>query len=335
MAKGKKRFVDFKEIKTQVSIQQVLEHYGTFADLEGKDVQLRGCCPIHNGDNERQFTVNLDRNIWHCFGDCKTGGNTLDFVAAKEGVGIRDAALKIADWFSISTERPKSKAVKTKSKKKKSKKDISAGLEECGDETVENPIRANQPLSFNKLKNIEYDHEALTARALFADTAEHFGVGYCTRGIMRGKIAIPIHNAEGGLLAYAGVSVDDPTEPYKWPDSFQKELEIYNIHRAAMSERAEKGGYTIVTNLFDVFQLYEAGRDNVLALLEPELTDAQLEKVAGLPNPAKIFILYVRSDKAGVEALAGRLARIGYVHIVVSEALETEVAMSESDNEAA
>ncbi len=42
-------FVDFKEVKRQVSILQVLEHYGLTAKLKRRGDALSGTCPIQQG----------------------------------------------------------------------------------------------------------------------------------------------------------------------------------------------------------------------------------------------------------------------------------------------
>ena len=101
------RFVDFKAVKAAVSMLRVLEHYGFAASFKRTGNSLSGPCPLHNGQNPTQFRVSLDRNCWNCFGTCNGGGNVLDFVAQKEGVTVREAALKLCEWFELPvTERP-------------------------------------------------------------------------------------------------------------------------------------------------------------------------------------------------------------------------------------
>ena len=80
--KDSPNWVDFKEIKANISLKMVLDRYGI--ELKPGGQNLVGCCPIHKGSNPRQFSVNPEKNIWHCFGNCKEGGNVLDFVAMKE-----------------------------------------------------------------------------------------------------------------------------------------------------------------------------------------------------------------------------------------------------------
>ena len=64
---------------------------------------------------------------------------------------------------------------------------------------------------------------------------QFFGLGYCAKGTMSGRIAIPIHNHEGALVGYAGRWPGEPPEErpkYKLPKGFRKSAEVFNLHRA-------------------------------------------------------------------------------------------------------
>jgi DNA primase len=69
------------------------------------------------------------------------------------------------------------------------------------------------------------------------ELVERFGLGFCARGSMAGRVAIPIENVEGELVAYAGRWVGTDAElpageeKYKLPKGFQKSLELWNLHR--------------------------------------------------------------------------------------------------------
>ena len=102
-------WVDYKAVKEAVSMEVILAHYG-ITNLKKSGQDLRGPCPIHHGDNARSFSVSLSKNAFHCFSkDCKARGNVLDFVAAKEGCSVREAALKLAEWFGVISEPPEGK----------------------------------------------------------------------------------------------------------------------------------------------------------------------------------------------------------------------------------
>jgi hypothetical protein len=77
----------------------VLARYGI--ELKGRGRTLKGPCPIHGGSNPTQFAVDVNKGLWHCFGDCNRGGSIIEFVAAMEQVQARDAALKLASWFGV------------------------------------------------------------------------------------------------------------------------------------------------------------------------------------------------------------------------------------------
>ena len=95
-------FIDYNQLKTCVSIIMVLDHYGWLRQLKGTGNTVRSTCPIHNGTNDKQFVVNIRKNTWCCFGDCRKGGSILELVAEVEKIEIREAAVRIASWFPLS-----------------------------------------------------------------------------------------------------------------------------------------------------------------------------------------------------------------------------------------
>src|ERR1700748_2206416 len=114
MAQAKAAWVDFKEIKSRVSLAQILERYGVLESLTkgGTGDRLSGVCPIHGGTNKTHFRVSVSKNCWNCFGKCQAGGNIIDFVARKEDIEFRDAALLIDEWFPGSSPEKGEREVK-------------------------------------------------------------------------------------------------------------------------------------------------------------------------------------------------------------------------------
>src|SRR5690349_11865136 len=97
-------WVDFKAVNEAVSMQDILDHYGLSKNLKRSGKELRGRCPIHSGEGTDTFHANTQKNVFQCFsGVCKAKGNVLDFVAAMEKCSVRDAALKLKEWFSVPT----------------------------------------------------------------------------------------------------------------------------------------------------------------------------------------------------------------------------------------
>jgi DNA primase len=102
-----KTWVNYKEIKAQVNMEQVLEHYDLLGNLREKGDELIGCCPIHHGTNANQFHASRTKNNFMCFGNCHGGGNIIDFVVLMEGGDkdngddVRAAAMRMQEWFGL------------------------------------------------------------------------------------------------------------------------------------------------------------------------------------------------------------------------------------------
>ena len=234
-------WVDFKAVKAAVNFPAVLAHYQVNW-LREKGDELRGRCPIHQGEGQNSFHVNLSKNAFHCF-SCKAHGNVLDFVAAMEKCSVRDAAIKLAEWFPISGE-PAAAA-----KEKPADSDEGVGDTET---TV------NKPLTF-QLKDVDCSHPYLADRGISKETAEYFGVGFFSgKGSMSGRIVIPIHNQYGELVAYAGRAIDGSEPRYKLPAGFHKSLELFNLHRLIRGTSMRRR-VVVVEGFFDCIKLSEAG----------------------------------------------------------------------------
>ena len=351
-------FVDFKEIKQAVSITEILEHYDLLETFTEKGDGLVGACPIHEGTSPTQFRVTPGKNIWYCFGRCQEGGNALDFVAKMEEVPIHDAALLIAEWFDLpvgerSTKgkrnrRPRSspagnpqekptadhrdeipppseRAVPAPSEgydKEEEARQASEGQmtpKERKKEPEAPALQTNPVLPFQGLKSLDHGHEYLTTvRGFKQETMEHFGVGYFTgRGLMAGRIAIPIHNRHGDLVAYAGRSLEDGG--YRYPPNFRKELELYNLHRAAAALQRPDEGIVIVPDLFDVFRLYEAGYENAVAITGEEISREQLALLLEAFGPrTKATLFFPEGSKGAVEILS-KLIGMFFVRLIRTE----------------
>jgi DNA primase len=75
------------------------------AALHGKSNQRRGPCPVHaqNGPGKgRTFSVQLDRNVFHCFDPkCSIKGDVIDLWAALKKLNLRDAAVDLVQTFHL------------------------------------------------------------------------------------------------------------------------------------------------------------------------------------------------------------------------------------------
>jgi DNA primase len=125
-------------------------------------------------------------------------------------------------------------------------------------------VRRNVPLTFRLSELIE-QHPYLSARGVDEATAAWFGIGYYRGpGFLRGRIAIPVHNAAGELVAYAGRSVDSSEPKYLFPPGFRKSAELFNLHRVSSNPSQQ---LIVVEGFFDCVRVHQAGFSNVVALM--------------------------------------------------------------------
>jgi DNA primase len=313
-----------------VSIEQILEYYGLEENLIRKGDQLIGPCPIHKGTNKSQFHVSLAKNAFRCFGDCASdprlnsgGGNALSFVIVMEDIheandlnqykAARKAALLLQEWFGLTSERTPSARQHTAVRE-------APALVSASPHQPPQPVAAepeappvNRPLKFESLKNLDHTHPYLTKRGFTQATLEYFGVGlHSGRGIMAGRIAIPIANAEGQIVAYVGRwPGSEPPEgegKYKLPLGFHKSLEIFNLHRAKICAREH--GLVIVEGYFDVMRLYQFGVCHAVAIMGSTLSEAQEQLIIDAVGPQGRVTLCFDGDQSGQSCTQDVLQRL-------------------------
>jgi len=154
-------------------------------------------------------------------------------------------------------------------------------------------------------------HPYLTEqRGLLASTCQHFGVGYCSRGMLRDMVAIPIHDHHGRLVAYAGrrLEVSGDEARYRFPGGFHKSAVTYNAWR--IPDAADT--IIVVEGFFDVFHLHQSGFPNTVALMGSSASPRQMQWLLDRGKPVCIML---DGDPAGWRShdlLVGRLQRANH-----------------------
>jgi hypothetical protein len=137
----------------------------------------------------------------------------------------------------------------------------------------------NAHLTFT-LKTLDPNHATLVPLGLAAETLTRFDAGYCTKGFLKGRLAIPIHNARGELIAYAGLAVEEGETPrYLFPPNFYQALEVFSVHRLAEAEKS--GPLYLAPEIEGVLRLTEAGWTAALGLFDGSLSPQQEEAITG------------------------------------------------------
>jgi DNA primase len=291
---ARQNWVDFSAVKRAVSLEAVLRHYQVQGLLRRHPDQLQGCCPIHDGKRDDSFRAHLTKNVFHCFA-CQARGNVFDFVAAMEKCSIREAALRLQHWFGVAVSAGGSPGARL----------YPATADMQKRELVRKEEGSNGPLRF-ALTGLDQNHPYLAQRGIDPATASEFGVGlYPGPGLMSGRIVIPIRNAHGQLVAYAGRAPDGQPPKYKLPAGFRKSLELFNLPRAIAT-----GARTVilVEGYFDCIRVHQAGFPWVVGLMGSSLSTSQ---ESALLRHFEQVVLMLDGDAAGraaSQAIAARLS---------------------------
>jgi DNA primase len=315
-------FVDFKQVKSRVTLLQVLERYDLLRTLKRAADRLSGPCPLHRGSNPTQFRVSVSRNCFNCFGTCGRGGNVIDFVSLREGIPFRDAALLLQEWFMPETAASRlaeSAPLPASSRPPPPPSHPSPPIAAAGESSDDDEAGENPPLSF-ELKSLKQDHPYPAERGLTEATVKSYGIGYCSKGCLRGYLAIPIRNREGKLVAYMGRWPGDPTadQPkYKLPKGFRKGLELFNLDRALQADASQP--LLVVEGVFDCLRLVQFGYSRTIALLGSTLSTRQEVLLHDVLVSGGGICLLLDADAAGRRGAtdaAGRLCRFCTVRII-------------------
>jgi DNA primase catalytic core len=258
---------DFERIKGTTDIVRVIESYGVALKKTGQDHV--GLCPFHD-DKKPSLHVTASKGLWHCPA-CGAAGNVIQFVARKEGISDREAALKLLGALpgvQRASDLPSAPA--------------------C-DPTL-------NPDLFQSL--IDYYHKCLVGRGRpgldylksrgLADleTLTYFKVGYVDGGVKKklsaaqaraaqaiglfnekgneryyGRIVVPIFDAQQRPVGLYGRDITGRSEA--------AHLYLAGEHRAVWNGDAAAAypDELIVTeSIFDALSIFAAGRKNVIAV---------------------------------------------------------------------
>jgi DNA primase len=178
---SKQTYVDFVAIKSAVTLEQAIHFLALRLKKSGK--QYRGPCPVHAG-TDRTLAVTPGEGFF-CFADHK-GGDVIALVAHCREIGQRDAALLLAEHFRIGSDAERQPAQRRAEPRQNAPQPAAKGLE---------------PLS-----HLSTDHEALELLGLSPAVCEALGAGFASKGLMNGRIAIPLRLEDGTLIGYAGLA---------------------------------------------------------------------------------------------------------------------------------
>lgn len=297
--------VDFEAIKAATDIVSVIAGYGVQFKKAGRDhVAL---CPFHT-EQTPSFHVTPEKGLFHCFG-CEAKGNVIQFVAMKEGIGEREAAVKLLATVPGVSQ---ASALPRKSKTAEPKKILKPGdaanlLQRVVNFYVKTLAKDRAGLDYLKgrkladattlgtfqigysngslLKVLPRDADILdglkTLGVLKADGREHF----------EGCVTVPIFDDRGNVTGIYGRRITDD-EP--------KHLYLPGPHRGVWNSGSAKTNQTLLVAeaIFDGLALWQAGFRNVIAIYGTNGWTPDHEALFK-SNPVREVFLCLDNDEPG------------------------------------
>jgi len=305
------------EVKQRIDIVEVI---GGYAPLTKAGRTFRALCPFHS-EKHPSFFVYPERQSWHCFGACNTGGDVFSFIMKKESIDFGEALRLLADRAGITIP---------------SRLERGAGKDER--ERLYQVNAAATQYFHNLLLNSSAGEKArsyLASRGLSPRTIIDFQLGFSlnswealkpylversyteselvTTGLIiegeaggthdrfRNKLMFPIFDIRGRVSGFGARVLDDSLPKYiNSPQTpvFDKSSILYGINLAATAIRQQDRA-VIVEGYMDVITAHQNGFSNVVASMGTSLTEKQ---VSALKRLTKNMALALDADAAGEEA---------------------------------
>lgn len=302
------------ETKQRVDIVEIVSDYVPGLKKAGRN--FKALCPFHP-ERVPSFYVFPERQSWHCFGACGTGGDVFSFVMRKEAVDFGEALRILAQKAGVSLTPKQPDESQREAERLKEINEAaaeyyhylllhpSAGegtrnyLAQRGisDKTIEEFQLGFSPDSWEALREQlmkkGYQEDELVAAGLLVEK-EQGG----TYDRFRNRLMFPIRDIAGGVSGFGARALDDSLPKYlNSPQTliFDKSGALYGIDRAKSAIRKQNLA-VVVEGYMDVIVAHQYGFNNVVASLGTALTERQVGIIKKL---TKSLTLALDADAAG------------------------------------
>jgi DNA primase len=307
------------EIKQRVDIVEVVSWYVPGLKKAGRS--FKASCPFH-AEKTPSFFVFPERQSWHCFGACATGGDAFSFVMRKEGVDFGEALRILAQRAGVSLAPLQPSGSQREEQRLKEINEAAAEyyhyllLSQAGqpvqryltqrgvaEKTIEDFQLGFSLDSWEALRDEltrkGYREDELLAAGLLVQKEQEKERAYDR---FRNRLMFPIRSADGRVVGFGARALDDSLPKYlNSPQTpvFDKSSTLYGIDRAKSAIRKQNLAI-VVEGYMDVIMAHQYGFNNVVASLGTALTEKQVGIVKKL---TKNLTLALDADVAGEMAM--------------------------------
>ena len=307
---------EVEEIKSRLDIAEII---GQYVQLQKAGRTLKAPCPFH-AEKTPSFIVSPERQSWHCFGACSTGGDVISFVMKREGIEFPEALRILAEKAGVQLKEGRSTPEQEKTRQR-----LYAANEAAADWYHQLLAGAAGRKARDYLQRRGLDGEAIETFKLgfsldeWHAAHEHLTkVGFNERELLsagllvegergahdrfRGRLTFPIWDLKGRVIGFGARSMDDSQPKYlntAQTALFDKGGTLYALNLAQEAIRAEARA-VVVEGYMDVIAAHQHGFRNVIAQMGTALTDRQ---VRILKRYTADVVLALDSDQAGTQAM--------------------------------
>ena len=299
------------DIKARLDI---LEIVGQRVQLQRSGRSFKGNCPFHQ-ERTPSFHVFPDRQSWRCFGACATGGDAIGFVMRTENLEFGEAIRRLAQQVGLPMpDRQGSRsdnpafqmneaacAFFQRTLASTSGAEARAYMERRGlDRVASDAFQIGLAPSDGESLRDHLVRQGFEPERLVAAGLVREGDDGQQRDLFRGRLMIPIRDAEGRLAGFGGRALDDSEPKYlNSPQSevFDKSRLLYAMDRAR--DNVRKDGAVIVEGYMDAIAAHQAGFQNVVASMGTALTEPQVNTIRRLTDRVTMAL---DQDTAGQQA---------------------------------
>lgn len=254
-------------VETIIASVDLVDYVSQSASLKRVGNTYRGCCPLHEGNNESSFTIYNDRN-YYCFA-CGKGGNIINFVSEQEGIGYIEAVEMLAQKANI---------------------DLGKDAEWQREKSI---FEKNQSIADKHYRQLDVIRDYLhDERGLTDETIDNFYLGYDNN--RKGKsIVIPLHDKNGRIVAFCKRYLDCLPKYVnsKNNELYEKGEFLFNAYRAKRQLKNFQRLY-ICEGYIDAMSAYQQGCACV-AYCGSELTKGQINEIREmLLHVPNVVIMY-------------------------------------------
>ncbi|HWG84822.1 MAG TPA: DNA primase, partial [Deinococcales bacterium] len=304
-----------EEIRARLDFRELVAEYVALKPA-GRD-KWKGLSPFSK-EKTPSFYVDVSKGVWYCF-STKQGGDAFDFLMKVEGVGFRDAMVKLAARTGVEIEdRPEEK-------KRRDLYEVNALAASFFQASLRDPQAGREARAYLERRGVSeaslaafglgwapagYDNLLKHAKARGVSERELIEAGLLSEHAesgrvydrFRARVMFPIRDYLGRVVAFGGRVLDDAKPKYlNSPETevFRKSETLYGLD-VARKHIHESGEAVVVEGYMDVIAMHQHGFAGAVASLGTALTGEHAHLLAR--QGARKLALLFDNDEAGQRA---------------------------------